>query len=285
MKLTTILAGYFKLDGGAMFGVVPKTLWNRLNPGDENNMCQWSMQSLLIEVGDRKILVDTGIGNKQDDKFRSFFHPSGPELKESLASNMVHPEEITDVFLTHMHFDHNGGALERNDKGDIVPSFHNAAYWTNECHLKWAMEPNPRERASFLKENIVPLKELGLYKFIDNQKEDVEWMHGMKVRFVKGHTEDMMVLYIPVNGRHLVFCADLLPSSYHVGMPYVMSYDIRPLVTLEEKKRLFTETVENGDFLYLEHDPEHEIISLKKNDRGRFEIKEYHNVWELNGNS
>ena len=273
MKLTTIPSGKFKLDGGAMFGVVPKPLWNRLNPADENNKCTWSMRLLLIQHEGRNILVDTGIGNKQDDKFMSFFEPHGEDnIDRSLKNAGLTKEDITDVFITHLHFDHVGGAVSYSKDGKLVPTFPNAEYWCNKKHFDWAFYPNPREEASFLKENFVPLREAGKLRMIDVDRDDVEWMPGIKVRFVYGHTEAMMVLFIENKGETLVYCADLLPSAGHIGMPYVMAYDVRPLSTMAEKERLYAEALEGNYYLFLEHDPEHEVITIKKNERGKFRM-------------
>lgn len=272
MKLSVIHTGYLKLDGGAMFGVVPRQLWQRLNPPDERNMCTWAMRSLLIEEGDRKILVDTGIGDKQDDKFRSHFEPSGPEnLLDSLTDKGVGVADVTDVFLTHLHFDHCGGAISRNEAGELVPTFPNATYWSNEAHFNSALNPNPREKASFLKENILPLQEAGVLKFIEDGASLTE---SIKVKYVYGHTEAMMLLYIQVRDLTLIYCADLLPSSYHIGMPYVMSYDIRPLMTMQEKQVLLDEAVAEKYVLFFEHDPKCECATVKRNDRGRIVLDE-----------
>ena len=274
MKLTVINSGFFKLDGGAMFGVVPKQLWQRLNPPDEKNLCTWSMRCLLIEIEDKKILVDTGMGDKQDDKFRSFFEPHGPySLLGSLAEKGFKAEDITDVFLTHLHFDHCGGAVKTDENGNQVPTFPNATYWSNKSHYDWAFDPNPRERASFLKENFVPLMDAGVLKFVE-EAEGLEIWKGVKARFVYGHTEAMMPLEITYNGQRIIYCADLLPSSFHIGMPYVMSYDVRPLVTLKEKKRLLEEAVERKDILFFEHDPQMECCTVKRNEKGRIVLDE-----------
>jgi len=270
MQLSIINTGFFKLDGGAMFGVVPKTLWNRLNPADENNMCTWAMRCLLVETENRKILIDTGLGEKQDERFRSHFHPHGDNsLLKSLAEKGLKAEDITDVLLTHLHFDHVGGAVIRNDKGELTPAFPNATYWTNKVHYDWAFDPNPRERASFLKENFVPLQEAGILKFIPVTDHDFEWMDGIRLRFVYGHTEAMMVPIISTPQRDIYYCADVMPSSYHIGLPYVMGYDLRPLKTLEEKKRILEEALDGDHWLFFEHDPLTSCVSLKKNERGR----------------
>ncbi len=277
MKLTTVHAGMFKLDGGAMFGVVPRQLWQRLNPPDEKNMCTWAMRCLLLEYGDRKILFDTGMGDKQGEKFRSHFEPHGDEsLMSSIENAMLKPEEITDVFLTHLHFDHDGGAVSVDDKGHYYPTFPNARYWTNERHYKWALEPNPRERASFLKENMVPLEDAGVLNFIDVNKGVSHWIDNIDVLTVYGHTEAMMCPHIRIPSKDgdktktLVFAADLMPSSFHLGLPYVMAYDIRPLITLEEKSAFLSEAVANDYVIFLEHDPSTECITVMKNERGRY---------------
>jgi glyoxylase-like metal-dependent hydrolase (beta-lactamase superfamily II) len=270
VKLTTILSGYFKLDGGAMFGVVPQTLWQRVNPPDAKNLCTWAARLLLIETGDRKILVDTGMGDKQDEKFRSHFEPHGEEtMTGELLKSMILPEEITDVFLTHLHFDHAGGAVKYDELGNLVPTFPNATYWTNEKHWQHAMQPNMKEKASFLKENFVPLQKEGRLKMIDVQDDRVEWLPGIKVRFAHGHTESLMALEVQLEDKKLIYGADLMPASYYISLPWVMSYDIRPLVSLEEKSVLLTETLDNGDILFFEHDPRIECGTLKRNEKGR----------------
>ena len=275
MKIHIIETGLFKLDGGAMFGVVPKKLWQRLNQPDENNLCTWSMRCLLVETAGRKILIDTGMGDKQDARFRSHFHPHGEDnMEASLRQKGFALEDITDVFLTHFHFDHVGGAVKYDDKGKLVPTFPNATYWSNKKHYDWALTPNPRERASFLKENFVPLQEAGVLKFIDVQKEDVNWLPNFDVRYVYGHTEAMMLPILKGKNHTMVYCADLLPSSGHLGAPYVMSYDLRPLVTMEEKKRLLGEALEQNTLLFLEHDSKSSCISVMKNEKGRVVIGE-----------
>ncbi len=273
MKVSTIIAGYFKLDGGAMHGVVPKSMWQKVNPSDDNNMCTWAMRCLLIETGDRKILVDNGMGDKQDEKFYSHFHPHGEETVESsLAKHGYTPADITDIFLTHLHFDHCGGSIKR--EGDkLVPVFPNATYWSNQSHWDWAIEPNPREKASFLKENILPIQESGQLKFID-VKDGEEWISGIRIHYVDGHTEQMMLLQLSTDNNTFLYCADLVPSAAHVSMPWIMSYDMRPLDTLDEKQRLLGKAVEENWTLIFEHDPKIECASLHKDDKGRIRIKD-----------
>ncbi len=281
MKLHTINTGFFKLDGGAMFGVVPKSMWKKINPPDDNNMCTWAMRCMLIETGDRKILVDTGIGNKQSAKFRSHFEPHGDDsLIGSLAAKGFKPEDITDVLLTHLHFDHCGGAIKHNEAGEAVATFPNATYWSNEKHWNWAMNPNPREKASFLKENFLPLQEWGKLKFIE-MADGEEWIDGISIHYAYGHTEAMMVLKIVSDDKTLIYCADLLPSSGHIPMPYVMCYDIRPLETLKEKKKLLERSVEKNYYLYFEHDPKIECATVHVNERGRIALKESFRIEEV----
>ena len=279
IKLSVVHCGRFKLDGGAMFGVVPQQMWKKMIQPDANNMCTWATRSLLLEVGDRKILVDTGIGNKQSEKFRSHFEPHGEEnVLDSLKQVGTRAEEITDVFLTHLHFDHVGGALLKDSSDRIKLQFPNATYWSNQKQYDWAMTPNQRERNSFLKENFVPLKEQGKLQFIDVQREPVDWIENLKVEFVYGHTEAMMVLHIPFGESHLVYCADLLPSIHHIGLPYVMSYDIRPLKTLEEKESLLSRALDQKWKLFLEHDIDNECCTLKKNEKGRIVLDSSFNL-------
>lgn len=267
MILHTIKAGYFKLDGGAMFGVVPKSLWEKLNTPDENNLCNWCMRCLLVEDGDRLILIDTGIGNKQSDKFFSYYYLNGDDsLDKSLAEKGFSRDDITDVFLTHLHFDHCGGAIQREGES-LVPAFKNATYWSNKNHWLWATEPNDREKASFLKENILPIKESGQLKFFDNKiGNDFEGI--FRVRLVSGHTDSMMLPQISYKGHTIVYMADLLPSVGHIPIPYIMAYDTRPLLTLQEKKDFLTEAIENNYILYFEHDPLVECCNLELTDRG-----------------
>ncbi len=253
-----------------MFGVVPKRMWANMNPPDENNMCTWAMRALLVETEGRKILVDTGIGNKQDAKFRAHFEPHGPEsLFTSLARVGVAREDITDVFLTHLHFDHCGGALWKNDvTGEVEVSFPNAVYWSNERHFKWAMEPNAREKASFLKENFLPLFEQGRLKFIP-VRQNISFLPGFRVFFLYGHTEAMMAPLLQTDRGALLYCADLIPSQWHVGLPYVMAYDVRPLKTIVEKTKILEAAVQKQYVLFFEHDPRAECGILRKDESGR----------------
>ena len=268
MKLYSINTGYFKLDGGAMFGVVPKSLWNKLNSADENNLCTWAMRSLLIEDGDRLILVDTGIGNKQDAKFFSHYYLHGEDtLDKSLAAHGFHRNDITDVLLTHLHFDHAGGAIVI-EKNKMAPAFKNATYWSNEQHWQWATKPNDREKASFLKENIQPIQDSGKLKFIE-VREDIAFSDNITIRFVNGHTHAMMLPQINnYKGRTLVYVADLLPSVGHIPIPYVMAYDMFPLTTLQEKKAFLQEALQNNFILFFEHDHLYECCTLHMTERG-----------------
>jgi glyoxylase-like metal-dependent hydrolase (beta-lactamase superfamily II) len=267
MKLYSINTGYFKLDGGAMFGVVPKSIWTKLNPSDENNMCNWAMRCMLIEDENRLILIDNGMGKKQDAKFFSYYFLNGEDsLERSLSKYGFNKSDITDVFLTHLHFDHCGGAIEKS--GDkLIPAFSNATYWSNEKHWQWATQPNDREKASFLKENILPIKESGQLKFIDTN-EGVEFSNNMKIRFVSGHTESMMLPQIQYKGKTIVYMADLLPSVAHIPVPYIMAYDTRPLETLTEKKSFLAEAQQNDYILFFEHDPVNECCNLQLTERG-----------------
>jgi len=267
MNLYTIDTGLFKLDGGAMFGVVPKVIWDRINPADENNLCSWAMRLLLVEDGDRLILVDTGIGNKQDERFLSYYYLHGDAtLDSSLKKHGFHRDDITDVFLTHLHFDHVGGAIAR--EGDkLVPAFKKATYYSNQKHWDWALNPNDREKASFLKENILPIQESGRLKFID-PVDGINFSEGFDIRFVSGHTESMMLPLVSYKGRKILYTADLVPSVGHVPLPYVMSYDMFPLTTLKEKKTILGEAAANDWVLFFEHDPGNECCTLTGTDRG-----------------
>ena len=268
MKLHTINTGFFKLDGGAMFGVVPKVLWNKVQPADENNLCTWAMRCLLIEDGNKLILVDNGIGDKQDAKFFSNYYLHGSDtLDKSLAALGFHRDDITDVLLTHLHFDHCGGSIVR--EGDrLTPAFKNAVYWSNERHWKWATEPNDREKASFLKENILPIQESGQLKFVDLKNLNNIIIPGLSVRLANGHTDAMMLPQLQYKGQTLVFMADLLPSVGHMPLPYVMAYDMFPLTTLQEKKSFFEEAAAGKYVLFLEHDPINECCVPEKTEKG-----------------
>ncbi|RVU02953.1 MBL fold metallo-hydrolase [Mucilaginibacter limnophilus] len=267
MNLYTINTELFKLDGGAMFGVVPKTIWSKTNPADENNLCTWAMRCLLVEDGNRLILIDTGIGNKQDAKFLGHYHLHGNDtLDSSLKAHGFHRDDITDVFLTHLHFDHVGGAVNR-DGEKLVPAFKNATYWSNAQHWDWAVNPNDREKASFLKENILPLHDSGQLKFIDAQ-DGVNFINGFDVRFAYGHTDAQMLPLIEYKGRKLLYMADLLPSVGHLPLPYVMAYDMFPLKTLAEKKAILTEALEKEYILYFEHDAVNECCTLQMTEKG-----------------
>ena len=272
MKLYPIEAGNFKLDGGAMFGVVPKTIWNKTNPADENNLIDIAARCLLIEDGNRLILIDTGMGNKQSDKFFGYYSLWGTHsLDKSLAKYGFHRDDITDVFMTHLHFDHCGGSVNWNkDKTGYEVAFKNANYWTNENHWEWATKPNPREKASFLHENIIPMQDSGHLNFIKRTEGDfVEKSElGFGIFFVDGHTEKMMVPYIEFQGKTICFPADLLPTAGHVPIPYVMGYDTRPLLTMPEKTKFLTQAADQNFYLFLEHDAHNEIITVEKTEKG-----------------
>lgn len=274
MKLYTINTGYFKLDGGAMFGVVPKSIWNKINPADENNLCSWALRCLLIEDGNRLILVDNGNGDKQDAKFFSHYYLHGDDtLDKSLTQYGFCKDDITDVFLTHLHFDHCGGSIIRVDE-KLVPAFKNATYWSNKEHWDWAVYPNEREKASFLKENILPIEESGQLKFIevsgsmDGKLGKTSFTDNIDIRFVSGHTESMMLPQIKYKDRTIVFMADLLPSAGHIPIPYVMAYDMFPMTTLNEKKSFLKEAIEGDYILFFEHDPVHECCNLQQTEKG-----------------
>jgi glyoxylase-like metal-dependent hydrolase (beta-lactamase superfamily II) len=277
MKLYSVNAGNFKLDGGAMFGVVPKSIWNRTNPADENNMCSWSMRCLLIEDERRLILIDNGMGNKQDPKFFGHYYLHGDySLEKSLAAHGFTSDDITDVFLTHLHFDHCGGSIKKI--GDsFIPAFKNAIYWSNVAHWEWATMPNEREKASFLKENILPIKTSGQLQFTSvptshftssNLLHTSTFTKDILIRYVNGHTEKMMLPQINYKGQTIVFMADLLPSVGHLPIPYVMSYDMFPLTTLMEKKSFLQEALEKQYILFFEHDAVHECVRLIQTEKG-----------------
>ena len=279
MKLYTINTEMFKLDGGAMYGVVPKSMWNKLNPSDENNLCPWAMRLLLIQKDDKLILIDTGIGDKQDAKFMGHYYLHGEDtLEKSLNAIGFSKDDITDVIHTHLHFDHCGGSVDLVD-GQLVPAFKNATYWSNEQHWNWAVYPNDREKASFLKENIIPIQESGRLKFVEGVKDGVnsqgEVQHvpstiipELSFYIVNGHTNAMMMPAIEYKGKTVVYVADLLPSVGHIPIPYVMAYDMFPLITLLEKKTFLKEAADNDFILFFEHDPKNECCNLQYTDRG-----------------
>ena len=267
MELHTIDTGFFKLDGGAMFGVVPKSIWQKTNPADQNNLCTWATRLLLIQDQNQLILVDTGLGDKQEESFFKHYHRFDTRsLEEALRQKGIGLSEITDVLLTHLHFDHVGGAVSKN--GDrLSPTFPNAKYWTNKTHWDWAMNPNPREKASFLKENLLPLEESGQLYFVDPAKPS-EFNPNIQLRVVNGHTEAMMLPQLAYKGKTLLYMADLLPSVGHIPLPYVMGYDIRPLQTMVEKSNFWQEAIEGDYVLFLEHDSTHACCTLQPTERG-----------------
>lgn len=281
VKLHTIDTGYFKLDGGAMFGVVPKSIWNKTNPADENNMCNWAARCLLIEDNDKLILVDTGLGNKQDAKFFNHYYLNGDDtLQKSIEKIGFNFSDITDVILTHLHFDHVGGAISRIDN-NLLTTFPNATYWSNQEHWDWAIYPNTREKASFLRENIFPLQDSGQLKFIPVE-DNFPFSENIKIRFVFGHTHAMMLPQLEYKGTTFLYMADLLPSIGHIPLPYVMSYDMFPLKTLDEKKRILEEAEKLSYVLILEHDPIYECCTLQATEKGirlkeTFKLSEYCN--------
>ncbi|OGX86449.1 MBL fold metallo-hydrolase [Hymenobacter lapidarius] len=270
MKIHTLDTGLFRLDGGAMFGVVPKSIWQKLNPPDANNMCTWAMRCLLIEDGGRLLLIDNGIGEKQDEKFRGHFYLHGDDtLEKSLRKLGFTSADITDVFLTHLHFDHCGGSVQRKGDGKLALAFPNATYWSNDAHWQWAVQPNPREKASFLQENILPIQESGNLKFVGLQAGvPSELPQFREIIMADGHTEKMMVPLMDYKGRTLAFVADLLPSTGHIPLPYVMSYDVRPLVTMTEKEAVLRRAADENWVLVLEHDPIHEACTVQLTDKG-----------------
>ena len=260
MKVYPINSGLFKLDGGAMFGVVPKSLWERTNPADENNMCSWAMRCLLIELENKLILIDTGIGNKQNEKFFSFFYLHGKyNLKQSIKRAGFSSNEVTDVILTHLHFDHCGGAVNK-EGNNYELAFPNAKYWTNKEHWEWANNPNQREKASFLKENFLPIKKQNKLFFLNEGNFSKE----IKIKFFHGHTKAQIIPFINFKNKTIVFCADLLPSTGHIPLPYVMSYDIQPLITLKEKENFLEEASKKKYILFLEHDYYNECCTVEK---------------------
>lgn len=267
MKIHTINTGFFKLDGGAMFGVVPKMIWQTTNPADEHNLCDWAMRCMLIEDGNRLILIDNGIGDKQSAKFFSHYYLHGKDtLDKSLKRSGFHPDDITDMFLTHLHFDHCGGSIKYNkEKTGFETTFKNAIYWSNADHWKWATEPNPREKASFLKENILPIRESGQLKLVESEGALFE---NFSILNVHGHTDAMMIPHIRYKGKTLVYMADLLPSTGHIPLPYVMAYDTRPLLTLTEKEKFMNKAADEEYILFFEHDPINECCTVQHTEKG-----------------
>ena len=279
MKIYPIQTGNFKLDGGAMFGVVPKSIWQKTNPADSNNMIDMGMRSLLIEDGNKLTLIDTGMGNKQSDKFFGYYYQFGDfSLDTSLASYGFHRDDITDVFLTHLHFDHCGGSIQWNkNKTGYEPAFKNAKFWSNQEHWNWATNPNPREKASFLEENILPIQESGQLNFIsENSFQQV----GFDVLKMDGHTEKQMLPKVFYQGKTIIFMADLLPTIGHIPVPYVMGYDTRPLVTIKEKEAFLSEAADNEYFLFLEHDAYSEICTVQHTNKG-VRLKETHKFKDI----
>ena len=269
MNLHTINTGLFRLDGGAMFGVVPKSIWSKTNPSNEKNMCPWAMRCLLVETSKKLILIDTGIGNKQSEKFFSHFYLHGDySLEKSINNKGFSTDDITDVIFTHLHFDHCGGAVKKNGK-EYSLTFSKAKHWTNKRHWDWAMNPNKREKASFLKENFVPIKEMGKLNFL----EEGIFIKDIEIKFFHGHTESQMIPFIHTNKKTIIFCADLLPSTGHIPLPYVMGYDIRPLITINEKEKFLNEAFEKEYILFLEHDYYNECCKIGKNG-DKFIVKE-----------
>lgn len=267
MQLYTIDTGFFKLDGGGMFGSVPKVIWSKTNPSDENNLCSWALRSLLIEDNGKLILIDNGIGDKQDDMFFKHYYLHGnSDLHSSLAKNGFSADDITDVFLTHLHFDHCGGSVKwNNNRTKLELTFKNAKYWSNEKHWKWATEPNVREKASFLKDNIIPIQESGHLNFV---KKEENIFKNFDALFVNGHTESQMIPHITYKDKKIVFAADLLPSTGHIPLPYVMGYDTRPLITLSEKEIFLNNAAEQEYIIFLQHDYYNECCTVKKTDKG-----------------
>jgi len=266
MQLHIIETGNLKLDGGAMFGVVPKSIWNKSYPADENNLCNWAMRCLLVVDGERKILIDNGIGDKQDEKFLKHYYLNGDAtLDNSLANLGLSADDITDMVLTHLHFDHCGGSIKKNEDDEFEPAFKNATYWISKAQWDWATQPNRREKASFLKENILPIQESGQLKIVH---EDSTLFPGFDVKLFNGHTDGQMIPHIQYNGRTIVFMADLLPSTAHVPIPFVMAYDTRPLLTLKEKETFFNEAIEKEYILFFEHDLYNECCTLEHTEKG-----------------
>ncbi len=272
MKIYSIETGNFKLDGGAMFGVVPKAIWQRTNPADSNNLIDMSLRCMLIEDGNRLILIDTGLGNKQSDIFFKHYHLYGDfSLDSSLKKIGFHKDDITDVFLTHLHFDHCGGSIQfNNDKTGYEPTFKNATFWSNKNHWQWATVPNKREKASFLKENINPILESGQLKYLTIPTGDLltNSALGFDILFVDGHTEKQMIPHIKYQGKTIIYAADLLPTVAHIPLPYVMGYDTRPLLTIDEKEKFMKIAAENEYYIFFEHDPINELCTVEQTEKG-----------------
>ncbi|MBD2751459.1 MBL fold metallo-hydrolase [Spirosoma validum] len=277
MPLQTLDTGLFKLDGGAMFGVVPKPLWQKLNPPDDLNRCTWAMRCLLYEQGDQLLLVDTGIGDKQDAKFFGHYDLQGnASLLGSIRAAGYDVTDVTDVLLTHLHFDHVGGAVKRSGE-DLTPVFSSATYWVHPDHWNWAIHPNPREKASFLRENILPLQESGQLKFLS---ENIFPYGDTYLLYVDGHTEKMALPIFQMKGRKVAYMADLIPSSGHIPLPYIMSYDMRPLLTMDEKSRVLQQAADENWILVFEHDPITEAATVEMTEKG-IRIKEKGKLSEL----
>lgn len=266
MKLSVINTGFFKLDGGAMFGVVPKSLWSKTNPADDKNLCTWAMRCLLIEDGDKLILIDNGLGDKQSPEFYKHYYLHGDDtLLGSIKNAGYSPSDVTDMFLTHLHFDHCGGGVRNQDNKPLL-TFPNATYWSNNAHWKWATEPNAREKASFLRENLLPMQESGHLKFIEPGTKSS--LPSFDILYVDGHTEKMMLPMIRYKDKTICYMADLIPSASHIPLVYVMGYDTRPLITMEEKEKFLNEAADKGYILFFEHDPVTECCTVKKTEKG-----------------
>jgi len=282
MKLYSIETGNLKLDGGAMFGVVPKSLWQKVYPGDENNLCNWAMRCLLVIDGNRKILIDNGIGDKQNEDFLRHYYLNGDDtLEKSLAKFGYTPDDITDMILTHLHFDHCGGSIKYSaDKTNFELAFKNATYWTSKQQYEWAINPNRREGASFLKENILPIEQSGHLKLVE---KDTEIFPGIKLELFHGHTEGQIIPVIKTNGKTIAFMADLLPSTAHIPMPWVMAYDTKPLFTFKDKERFYKEAIEGDYILFFEHDIYHECCTIQETKKG-IRVKETFKLKDVFGN-
>jgi len=278
MKLYKIETGNLKLDGGAMFGVVPKVLWQKLYPADENNLANWAMRCLLIETGNRKVLIDTGMGDKQGAKFFSYYYPNGEEtLESSLKKNGFNFEDITDVILTHLHFDHVGGAVKYNKKRELIPTFPNATYHVSQSQWELATNPNRREKASFLPENFVPLQDYNCLNLIEKEGELIP---GIEIKIFNGHTIGQIIPYITYKNKKIAYGADLFPSTAHIPMPYIMGYDTQPLITLKDKERFFKDALKDDMIIFFEHDLYNECCSLKETEKG-IKVKEIYTLEEF----